>query len=216
MPAPANAAHAPVIRLGGWRLTGIVTAVVLASALVLIVGIGGSMGARSALRMTARASLVLFLSAFTASALHRLRPMPLSRWLMRNRRYLGVAFAGSHLVHALAIGASIRADADAFYASQQPPGYLLNGIGYAFILAMAATSFRAPARMIGTTAWRWLHWVGGYYIWFAFAKSYVPRALHDGFYLPFAAALCLALALRLSAAIRTARPYFWNQWRCAK
>lgn len=190
---------------GGWRLTIVLTAAVLGVALLMIFGIGGSDGARFAIRFSARASLILFLSAFMASALNRLWPSNASRWLVRNRRYLGVAFAGSHLVHALAIGAYIITDAPAFYASQQPLGYVLNGTGYFYILAMTATSFRRPAQAIGPVAWRWLHLTGGYYIWFAFAKSYFPRVVHDIFFAPFAIALVVVLAMRIAVAFSKRR-----------
>jgi hypothetical protein len=78
-----------------------------------------------------------------------------------------------------------------------PIGLLINGIGFAFIIAMTATSFDRTAALIGPTAWRWLHVVGAYYIWFAFAKSYFPRTVHSSFYLPIAAILVVALGVRL-------------------
>lgn len=185
--------------IGRWRLTGVIVAIILLVSLTMIVGIGGSEGARLAVRFTARTSLILFLAAFVASALHHFWPGEFTVWLCKNRRYIGVAFAGSHLVHAIAIGAYIKADAHAFYASQQPIGYILNGLGYVFIIAMTATSFDAPARAIGSKAWKWLHLIGAYYIWFAFAKSYFPRAAMDGFYAPFASALVVALLIRLAS-----------------
>lgn len=205
MQQSANFRRPTGLRTGGWRLTLVLTGVVLGVALLMIFGIGGSDGARFAIRFSARASLILFLAAFMASALNRLWPSNAARWLVRNRRYLGAAFAGSHLVHALAIGAYVMTDAHAFYASQQPLGYVLNGVGYFYILAMAATSFRRPAQAIGPVAWRWLHLTGGYYIWFAFAKSYFPRAVHHGFFAPFAIALILVLAMRIAVVLQGTR-----------
>ena len=58
---------------------------------------------RAVIRATAFTSAVVFLLAFTASALHRRRPGRASRWLLANRRYLGLAVAASHFWHLVAI-----------------------------------------------------------------------------------------------------------------
>src|SRR5262245_7370659 len=92
------------IRVGGWPLVGWCTLVVLTMCGVLL-GLHGSgeAGLRAVIRGTARTSFVLFIGAFTASALYRLRPAALTRWLLANRRYLGVSFAASHFIHLIFI-----------------------------------------------------------------------------------------------------------------
>ncbi|MCP5853887.1 hypothetical protein NL323_28555, partial [Klebsiella pneumoniae] len=88
----------------GWKLftvlaglTLLMTAVVLASHPL------GSDGLRSAIRATARSSFALFLMTFLASTLVALLPGPSSRRVLRERRFLGLAFAFSHTVHGLLI-----------------------------------------------------------------------------------------------------------------
>jgi len=183
--------------LEGWWLTITLTIVILLIAAAITFGIGGSDGARAAIRFTARTSTALFLLAFTASALYQFWPGRVTRWIRQNRRYLGVSFAGSHGVHALAITAFVLTNPILFHEEVPPIGLVVNGIGYAFIVAMAATSFDRTAALIGPTAWRWLHVVGGYVIWLVFAKSYFPRAVHSFFYVPFAAVLVVAMMVRL-------------------
>src|SRR6185295_14952519 len=63
---------------------------------------------RAIIRVTAFTSAVPFLLIFTASALHRLRRSAVSRWLMANRRYLGLSVAASHFWHLIAIVVLIR------------------------------------------------------------------------------------------------------------
>src|SRR3954452_8219571 len=88
----------------GWRLLAVLTLSLIALSLWI-----ASMrnfeveGVRMVIRYTARSSLLLFCLAFSASALHRLWPNPFSRWQLCNRRYLGLSFAVSHLIHAIAI-----------------------------------------------------------------------------------------------------------------
>lgn len=181
----------------GWSITGFASCVILAAAGAIAFALGGSDGARAAIRFTARCSLVLFLLTFTAAACFRLWPNRLNRWIRRNRRYLGVSFACSQFVHALAIGLYIHVDPARFHASQSALGYALNGIGYAFIVAMAATSFDRSAALVGRTCWRWIHTAGAYYLWFDFSRIYFSRTATHVFYLPFAAILVAAMTLRL-------------------
>ena len=88
----------------GWRLFALLSLTLLALS-IWIAGMRGFEvdGVRMVIRFTARTSLVLFCLAFSAAALARLWPNAWTRWLRRNRRYLGVSFAASHAIHAVAI-----------------------------------------------------------------------------------------------------------------
>ena len=190
---------------GGWGLFGAAALGLTAMCLALLAAYGaGEAGVRVVIRATARTSLVLFLGAFTASSLRRLWPSPATRWLRRNRRYLGVSFAYSHLLHLLAIVALLRvADSPPQIGASTLVG---GGIAYAFIAAMTATSFDRTARWLGPLAWRRLHLAGGYYIWLIFSLSYLPRALQSTAYAPLAALLLAALALRVLARLQARQP----------
>src|SRR3954463_14786011 len=90
--------------LEGWAITALAAAGIAATTVVVLAaGELTEQSLRVALRITARASFVLFVAAFTASAAHRLWPGRFTRWQRRNRRYLGLAFAASHAIHAAAI-----------------------------------------------------------------------------------------------------------------
>jgi len=107
---------------------------------------------------TALTSVVCFLAAFTASALARLRPSPGTRWLLTNRRYLGLSFAVSHLAHGLAIAALQRRTN--FLASYDLTTLIGGGLGFALIALLAATSNDAAVRWLGAPAWKRLHGIG--------------------------------------------------------
>src|SRR3984957_8000597 len=98
----------------GWRLFAVL-ALVLAGLSIWIAGIRQFEveGVRMVIRFTARTSLLLFCLAFGAAALARLWPNAWTRWQRRNRRYLGVSFAASHAIHAVAIACfAVMAPAD--------------------------------------------------------------------------------------------------------
>jgi DMSO/TMAO reductase YedYZ heme-binding membrane subunit len=195
----------------GWRLLAVLT-LVLAGLSVWIAGMRQFEveGVRMVIRFTARSSLMLFCLAFGAGALARLWPNAWTRWQRRNRRYLGVSFAASHGIHAIAIACFAAMDPLDFMAATSTASYVFGGIGYAFIIAMTATSFDHTALAIGPRAWRILHLVGGYYLWFQFMVSFGKRIpgmpLYGLFLIPLLAVMALRLIAMASARTpRTAR-----------
>jgi sulfoxide reductase heme-binding subunit YedZ len=184
----------------GWRLLAALTLSLIALSLWI-----ASMrqfeveGVRMVIRFTARSSLLLFCLAFSAAALARLWPNAWTRWQRRNRRYLGLSFAASHAIHAVAIVAFAKMDPAAFAEVTSAASYIFGGIGYAVIVAMSATSFDRTAALIGPHAWRALHLVGGYYLWFQFMVSFGKRVPAMPLYAAFLVPLLAVMALRLIA-----------------
>ena len=184
----------------GWRLFALLTLVLIA----LCIGIAGMRqfeveGVRMVIRFTARTSLLFFCLAFSAAALARLWPNAFTRWQRRNRRYLGVTFAASHALHAVAIVAFANMDPPGFAAATSLASYLFGGIGYAFIIAMTATSFDVTAAALGPRAWRALHLVGGYYLLLQFTVSFGKRVPDMPLYSLFLIPLAAVFALRMIA-----------------
>jgi len=194
--------------LEGWNLTLLAAAVVASLGLAIVLGDRASPWALGlAIRVTAWTSFVLFTAAFTGSALHRLWPGPFTRWQRRNRRYLGVAFAASHALHAAAIVSLAALYPIAFAEHARHVNAIPGLIGYALLLAMTATSFDRTAAWIGPRAWKVLHAVGALYLWGAFANAFITRALRmPGYWLPASAALA-AMALRIAAWWRERRTH---------
>ena len=186
--------------LNGWTLTGMLS---LAVAL-MAVGIAAAHqfdveGMRAVIRATARTSLLLFCLAFSAAALHRLWPNGLTRWQRHNRRYLGVAFGVSHGVHAIAIVSLILVAPELFGSAASTDMLIFGGLGYAFIVAMVATSFDRIAALLGPRAWRVLHWVSAHFIWLSFVATFGKRTGANPAYWSFIAILLAVMALRLAA-----------------
>lgn len=151
---------------------------------------------RAAIRLTAAISLACFLAAFTASTLHRQWPVPGTLWLVRNRRWMGLAFAASHAFHAVMIVALARA-VPGFAGAVPLTTRIVGGLGYVMIALMAATSNDAAVRALGPRRWRTLHVVGLYFLWFVFAATYADAVLVSPFHAGVETLLLAALALRL-------------------
>ncbi|MET4386589.1 DMSO/TMAO reductase YedYZ heme-binding membrane subunit [Bradyrhizobium sp. F1.4.3] len=184
----------------GWRLLAALTLSLMALSLWI-----ASMrqfeveGVRMVIRFTAHSSLLLFCLAFSAAALARLWPNAWTRWQRRNRRHLGLSFAASHAIHAVAIVTFAKMDPAGFAEATSAASYIFGGIGYAFITAMSATSLDRTAALLGPRAWRALHLVGGYYLWFQFMVSFGKRVPAMPLYAAFLVPLLAVMALRLIA-----------------
>jgi DMSO/TMAO reductase YedYZ heme-binding membrane subunit len=190
----------------GWRLAGALT-LVLAGLCIWIAAMRQFEveGVRMVIRFTARSSLLFFCLAFAASALARLWPAAGTRWLRRNRRYLGVTFAASHGIHAVAIACFAVMSPLLFMEATSPASFIFGGIGYAFIIAMVATSFDRSAAAIGPRAWRILHTSGIYYLWFQFMVSFGMRIPQMPNYAWFLLPLLAVMAFRIAAVVQSRR-----------
>jgi sulfoxide reductase heme-binding subunit YedZ len=191
----------------GWRLFAVLGLTLVA----LCVWIAGMRqfevdGVRLVIRFTARTSLLFFCLAFGAAALARLWANAWTRWQRRNRRYLGVTFAASHGIHAVAIACFAAMDPLGYAGATSAASYIFGGVGYAFIAAMAATSFDRTAQAIGPRAWRLLHLIGGYYLLFQFAVSFGKRIPEMPLYALFLIPLLAVFALRMISMASKAAP----------
>jgi DMSO/TMAO reductase YedYZ heme-binding membrane subunit len=176
----------PAFRYQGWSLFSLLAALVLLmTALILIINPDLTEGVRSAIRATARSSFALFLLAFTASAFAVLVPSPLSKSLVRERRFIGLAFAFSHLIHAVLIYWYGQLNTE-FWPGRTTLGNVPGTVGYVFVLLLALTSFKSTTRLIGATVLAAI-----------FAYSNFKRIPMSAWYvLPFGL-ICAATAVRL-------------------
>ena len=175
----------------GPRLTLGLAASLVAMVAALLAATGWTeAGLRLIIRATARTSVTLFLAAFLASALRRRWPGTVTSWLLQNRRYVGLGFATSHLLHLLAILALRDAFPETF-AGVPWVTIVVGGGGFVVVAVMAATSSNAAVGWLGVERWRRLHRFGLYYLWTVFTITYVRTSL------PMTMLLVGALALRL-------------------
>ena len=93
-----------------------------------------------------------------------------------------------------------------YAAATSAASYIFGGIGYAFIIAMAATSFDRSAAALGPRAWRRLHLIGGYYLLFQFTMWFGKRIPDMPLYALFLIPLVAVLALRMIAWRRARTP----------
>jgi len=161
----------------------------------------GTEGWLHAARYSARFSFVLFMLVFVARPWHQLRPSRTTRWAVRHRRALGLAFATAHFIHLYALTRFNLA------AESTPDAVALvfGGAGYVLLAAMVATSNDAAVRRLGARNWKRLHTTGMFWLWFIFFQSYAGRlAAGQRLFAVFVLAALGGLALRI--VVRGRRP----------
>ena len=183
----------------------IATAIAIIAMIALAVSPDLVAGVRLIIRITARISLPIFLAAFAASALARIWPTNTTQWLLANRRWLGLSFAWSHLVHLLAIFTLVRSDNALFWTLTNPVSLIGGSITYLFIAAMAATSFNGAVRALGPQRWALLHRTGLWMIWLVFLISNAKRIPGSGWYVIPCLLLIAAVSLRVKASRKVNR-----------
>jgi sulfoxide reductase heme-binding subunit YedZ len=193
-------------KLTGWNLTWMIALALGAGSAAIAAKLGFTVEAMQAvIRFTARTSFILFCLAFSGAALYRLWPGAWTRWQRQNRRYLGVAFAVSHLIHALALVAFARLDPAQFHAGNGAGMFVTGGIAYLFILLMAATSFDRSAAWLGPRAWRVLHLAGVHYIALSFLIAFGMRIPTGAAYAIPVAVLLAIYVIRAASRVRQSK-----------
>ncbi|MDX1515349.1 MAG: hypothetical protein R3288_00845 [Woeseiaceae bacterium] len=124
------------------------------------------------LRLTARLAFMLFLVVFIARPLRQLVKNPFTRWLLRERRSFGIAFAAVHSVHLGLIAYRFATIPGLNYGIAEA---IIGGTAYALMYLMLLTSFDAPARAVGARNWRRLHKTGLYFIGAIFLFTLLPE-----------------------------------------
>jgi sulfoxide reductase heme-binding subunit YedZ len=186
-------------------LTGIAIAIGAMSIAIMLVPEPFDVRAHALVRWTARTSLVMFVLAFVARPLVQLRPKwRIGKWLLAERKWLGLGFAVSHLAHFIGILMLALPDFGAF-VRQQNPTILIAALTFVLLFAMAITSIETIKRRIPARAWKRLHRTGMYFAWLAFTATYAGLiAVHPLFALPTLVLLAIA-SVRIAAFVRGMR-----------
>ncbi len=131
-----------------------------------VVDLGSAPGVSAMLQFSVQLAVPWLYLAFAASSLAILVPGNLSRWLMRNRRIIGLCFSAGMAWQLLFIVWLVVGHWDYYLAeaysvydlAEQVPGYIV-------LIAMTVTSFRPGRRLLNARQWRILHKGGIYFLW---------------------------------------------------
>jgi methionine sulfoxide reductase heme-binding subunit len=179
----------------------VISVLLLIAILPMVLGSFSEEAIRWAVRRTADIAFIMLYFSFGASSLHFVLKSDFSRWLMQNRRYLGISFGISFLSHAFLI---------LFLALRYPEPLLSDlsnmtiytGIvAFSFTTLMTLTSNNAAVNFLGRKLWSALHTVGGYYLLTVFSLTFLSQ-LENVYFWPNALAAISLILLRLNKIIK--------------
>jgi methionine sulfoxide reductase heme-binding subunit len=195
------------ILLRRWRLFWTLAIVIsIAIALKLpAVDLRTDLGWLLMIQRAVKCALPFFVVAISASSLAQLFPSAFTRWLLGNRRYIGLAFAFGMGVHFSLILWLVGPRG--FRGLHLVPT-VIDLIGAAFLAAMTITSFPRLSRWLSASGWRRLHKTGVYVIWSVAVYVYVlglPQ-LHGWKEFAPLIGLLAAMTLRMTAWVQQRLP----------
>jgi DMSO/TMAO reductase YedYZ heme-binding membrane subunit len=153
--------------LDGWNLFALITVPICAAIVTAMTRVDLSSAAdiSSLIQLSVRCSVPWLYLAFAATSIQSLFPGATGRWLVRNRRMLGLCFSAGMAWQLTFIVWMVTGHWN-HYVDEV---YLLADIvvqipGYVFLIAMTLTSFKPVRRKMSSKQWRMLHKVGIYFL----------------------------------------------------
>ena len=169
--------------LNGWNLFWLVTLPTSALMVLSVMRADLSNGeaVSSMIQLSVRCAVPWLYLTFAASSVQILLPGLFGRWLMRNRKILGLCFAAAMGWQLVFIVWLVTVYRDYYIAEVYVLRDVIEGVvGYLFLIAMTLTSFRFGRQLLKPKPWKLLHKSGIYFLW-AYAFSVYWWAL---FYYP--------------------------------
>jgi len=166
--------------LNGWPLFGVIAGLSFAIILtgLAITGTSTPEATVAMIRLSVQLASPWIYLAFVATALGQLFPSNFASWLLRNRRYVGLAFAAGFVWQAVFIVVLLALHGD-YYATvlHDTAEFITRMLSYALLLALTVTSFFPVRRAMNPRHWRLLHRVGIWYFWAAIWVSYAEMVM---------------------------------------
>jgi hypothetical protein len=120
----------------------------------------------SMIQLSVRCAVPLLYLAFAASSLQILFPGSFSRWLLRNRRIIGLCFAAAMAWQLFFILWLVGIHTEYYVNDVYVLSDVVEGVlGYTFLIAMVLTSFKFGRSRLTPRQWKLLHTSGIYWLW---------------------------------------------------
>ena len=160
--------------------------------------------AQSWANLSAHLAFYYFFIAFAARPTSRVFNNSYAINLMRNRRYVGLAFAVTHSFHLIAL-------VYFFLVTDASPDMLSivgGGFGYVLLYMMAMTSSAKMVNKMGLRRWKMLHSSGMHYFALIFLVTFVLRFIESNFNLIYGVYVSLLLLVYFVRLLILKRPSF--------
>ena len=165
--------------LNGWSLFYLIaalTAIVVGMGFSKI-GIDSPQATIDMIGLSVRLASPWIYITFAVSPIMHFFPGNASAWLLRNRRYFGLAFAAGFAWQLVFIIVLLSVFPDYYWEQMHKTSELiLRTVSYFILIALTITSFYPLRRRMQRQHWYWLHLFGVWFFWAAIWVSYTQQA----------------------------------------
>ncbi len=154
--------------INGWNLFWLIMAPIsLVMVLAMMrVDLSSPAGIRSMIQLSVRCAVPWLCVAFAASSLNVVFPGSFSRWLLRNRKFVGLCFAAAMGWQLAFILCLVGLHTEYYVNDVYVLSDVVEGVsGYTFLIAMVLTSFKFGRSRLTAKQWKLLHTCGIYWLW---------------------------------------------------
>ena len=154
--------------LNKWNLFWLISGPISIFMIINLLAVDASTGAgiSEMIQFSVRWAVPFVYLVIATSSVQILFPGPFSRWLMRNRKYIGLCFAVAMAWQALFIFIMSYFFHEYYYSDVYYFRDEIEGsIGYIFLPAMVLTSFNFGSKLLTPKQWKLLHTSGIYFLW---------------------------------------------------
>lgn len=155
--------------LNGWNLFWL-TSVPVSSWIVLTMmraDLSSAAAVSSMIQLSVRCAVPLLYIAFAASSLQVVFPGLCTRWLLRNRKFIGLGFAAAMAWQLFFILWLVGIHTEYYVNDVYVLSDVIEGVvGYSLLFGMVLTSFRFGRSRLTARQWKVLHKSGIYWLWF--------------------------------------------------
>lgn len=124
-------------------------------------------GVSSMIQLSVRCAIPWLYLAFAASSLQTTFPGAFGRWLLRNRKIMGLIFSAAMAWQLLFILWLVGVHTEHYVSEVYVLSDVIEGVvGYTFLTGMVLTSFKFGRSRLTPKQWKLLHKSGIYWLWF--------------------------------------------------
>jgi len=132
---------------------------------------------RVLIRESAKIAAILFAISFCISSVHYFVDSNCTKRIRSFRPHLGLSFMVFHTFHLCSL-IYLQMHLHPVFDLAKGVSLFAGSVAYIFMYLMALTTFPSFKKKLSINTWKYLHLIGGYWIWFIFFNSYFKNVMN--------------------------------------
>ena len=154
--------------INSWNLFWLITLPISTVMVFAMMGVelSSARAVSSMIELSVRCAVPLLFVAFAASSINVLFPGVFGRWILRNRKFIGLSFAAAMAWQLFFILWLVTQYTEYYVEEVYALSDVIEGVGgYLLLIAMVLTSFKFGRDRLSARQWEFLHKSGIYWLW---------------------------------------------------